>query len=119
MKILGRDPTLWIGVISSIIVLAGTMSLHWLTGVQAGLFVAAINAIAGAVNAWTVRPISPVAFTYAVGAIVALVGSYGLLLSESTLGALNLAVIAILGLLSRGQVSPQETVISKAGKPDF
>lgn len=114
MKIFGRDPTLWIGVISSLIVLAGTAGFHWLTGVQAGLFVAAINAIAGAVNAWAVRPISPVAFTYAVGAIVALVGSYGLLLSESTVGALNLAVIAILGLLSRGQVSPQDTPISKA-----
>lgn len=114
MKIFGREPTLWIGVISSVIVLAGTVGFHWLTGVQAGLFVAAINAIAGAVNAWAVRPISPVAFTYAVGALVALVGSYGLAVSDATLAAVNLAVIAVLGLLSRGQVAPQATPVSAA-----
>lgn len=112
MKIFGRDPTLWIAVLSSLIVVAGTIGFHWLTGVQAGLFVAAINAIAAAVNAWAVRPIAPAVFTYAVGALVALVGSYGLLLSEATLGAVNLAVIAILGLLARGQVSPENTPIS-------
>lgn len=112
MKILGRDPTLWIGIISSLIVVAGTIGFHWLTGVQAGLMVAAINAVAGAVNAWTVRPISPVAFTYAVGAIVALVASYGFNVSEETLGAINLAIVPILALLSRDQVSPQDTPIT-------
>lgn len=112
MKILGRDPTLWIGVVSSLIVVAGTIGFHWLSGEQAGLMVAAINAVAGAVNAWTVRPISPVAFTYAVGAIVALVASYGLHVSDASLGAINLAIVPILALLSRNQVSPQDTPIS-------
>jgi hypothetical protein len=114
MKIFGRNPTLWIAVISTGVVVLGTIGLEWLTVEQAGLFVAVINAIAGAVNAWTVRPISPVAFTYAVGAIASLVATYGLSVSVESLAAINLFVIAVLGLLSYGNVSPQDTPISKA-----
>ena len=114
MKILGREPTLWIGVISSAVILLGTFQFQLLTGEQAALIVVAINAIAGAANAWLVRPISPVAFTYAVGALVAVATSYGLNLSIETVAAINAAVIPTLALLSRGQVSPEETAISAA-----
>ena len=112
MKILGREPTLWLSVGTSVIILLGTFSLHWLSGQQAALIVVAINAAAGAVNAYAVRPISPVAFTYAVGAIVAVAGAYGMNLSTETVGAINAIVIPALALLSRGQVSPEATAIS-------
>lgn len=112
MKIFQREPTLYIGVLSSLIVLIGTFGLDLLNGQQAALIVVAINAIAGALNAWAVRPISPVAFTYAVGSIVAVAGAYGLNLSIETVAALNAAVIPILALLSRGQVSPEETPLN-------
>jgi len=114
MKLFGREPTLWIAVISSGIVLLGTVGFSWISGEQAALVVAAINAIAGAVNAYTVRPISPVAFTYAVGAIVALLTSYGLNFTDPQVGAVNALTITILALLSRGQVSPEETVLTSA-----
>lgn len=114
MKLLNREPTLWLGVISSLIILLGTFGLKAISGDQAALMVVAINAVFGAINAFTVRPISPVAFTYAVGAIVALAASYGLNLSIETVAALNAAVIPILALLSRGQVEPQETRISNS-----
>lgn len=114
MKILGREPTLWIGVISSLVILAGTFGLHLLSGQQAALIVVAINAIAAAINAYAVRPISPVAFTYAVGSVVALAGAYGLNLSIETVASINAAVVPILALLSRDQVAPQETAVSKA-----
>lgn len=114
MKIFGRDPTLWIALISALIPVVGSVGLHWLSGQQAALIVVAVNAIAAAINAYTVRPISPVAFTYAVGAIVAVLGAYGLNLPIETVASINFAVVPILALLSRGQVSPQETVISKA-----
>lgn len=114
MKIFGREPTLWIGVVSSIIVLLGTFSFHYLSGQQAALIVVAINAVAGAINAYAVRPISPVAFTYAVGALVAVAGAYGLNLSIETVAALNAVVIPVLALLSRGQVDPQATHVSTA-----
>jgi len=114
MKLFGREPTLWISVISSLIVLAGTFGFHWLTGQEASLIVVAINAIAGAVNAYTVRPIAPAAFTYAVGSILAVGAAYGLNLSIETVAAINATVIPILALLTRDQVAPQETAVSHA-----
>ena len=114
MKIFGREPTLWLSFGTSVIILLGTVGLHWLTGQQAALVVVAINAIAGAVNAYAVRPISPVAFTYAVGAIIAVAGAYGLNLSIETVASINAIVVPALALLSRGQVSPEETAITSA-----
>lgn len=114
MKILGREPTLWISLISQLIILVGTFGLHWLSGPQAALWVVAINAIAAAINAYTVRPISPVAFTYAVGAILAVAGSYGLNLSAETVAAINAFVVPALALLTRDQVAPQETSLTRS-----
>lgn len=118
MKILGREPTLWLAVISSLVVLAGTFGLHWLTGQQAGLLVAAINAVAGAVTAYTVRPVAPAAFTYAIAALVALAASYGLNVTNEQLAGLNTAIVPILALLTRNQVSPAETAVTRTTTPD-
>ena len=112
MKLLGREPTLWIGLLSSVVILVGTFGLKLLTGEQAALIVVAINAIFGAINAYAVRPVSPVAFTYAVGSIVAVAGAYGLNLSIETVAALNAVVVPALALLTRGQVSPVETPLT-------
>ncbi len=116
MKILGREPTLWIAFMASIILLLGTLGLRWLDGDQAALVVVAVNGIAAAINAYTVRPISPAVFTYAVGAVVAVFASYNLSVSPETLGMLNGLVIMGLGLLTRGQVVPQETAISRSSE---
>ncbi len=114
MKLFGRDPTLWLSLISSVVILLGTFSFHWLTGQQAALIVVAINAIAGAANAYLVRPIAPAAFTYAVGSILAVAGAYGLNLTIEQVAALNAVVVPALALLTRGQVSPQETAVTSA-----
>ena len=112
MKLFQREPTLWIAAINAVVMIVGTFGTKWISGDQAALMVVVINAIFGAVNAWTVRPISPVAFTYAIGSIVALGASYGLNLPAETVAALNAAVIPFLALLSRGQVTPEDTAIS-------
>jgi hypothetical protein len=114
MKILGREPTLWLATISSVILLVGTFGLHLLNGEQASLIVVAVNAIFAAINAWAVRPISPIAFTYAVASILAVAGAYGLHLSIETVAAINAAIVPFLALASRGQVSPQDTVVSSS-----
>lgn len=111
--IFGREPTLWLAAASSLIIVVGTFGLKFISGDQAALLVVAINAIFGAINAYTVRPISPVAFTYALGSIIALVAAYGVNLPDTTVASLNAAVIPILALLSRGQVSPVETPVSE------
>lgn len=114
MKIFGREPTLVIAALNAIVLIVGTIGLRLLTGEQAALAVVVINAIFGVVNAWAVRPISPAVFTYAIASILALTASYGLTLPIETVAAINAAVVPILALLTRDQVSPQETPISKA-----
>ena len=116
MHFLGREPTLWVAFIASLILLLGTLGFRWLDGDQASIVVVAINAIAGAANAYTVRPISPAVFTYAVGAVVSVFAAYGLEVSAETLAMLNGVTVMGLGLLTRGQVSPQETAISHASE---
>jgi membrane-bound ClpP family serine protease len=112
MKLFQREPTLWLAAIGSVVMIVGTFGLKFISGEQAALIVVVINAIFAAINAYTVRPISPVAFTYAIGSIVTLASSYGLNLPIETVAALNAAVIPFLALLSRGQVTPEETSIS-------
>lgn len=114
MKIFGREPTLWLSLIYALITLVGTVGLRGLSGEQSGLWIAAISAAFLAINAYAVRPISPVAFTYAIAAVIALIGSYGYHLPDATVAAINAGVVPILALLSRDQVSPKPTAISKA-----
>lgn len=117
MKLFQREPTLWIAVINAVVILVGTFSLKFISGAQAALIVAVINAIFLAINAYAVRPISPAAFTYAVGAVVALAAAYGLNVPTETVASANVLIIAILSLLTRGQVSPAETAVSRQSTP--
>ena len=114
MKIFGREPALWVAGINSIIVIAGTLGLSLLTTNQATLWTALIDAIAAVAMALLVRPISPAVFTYLITAIVALAAGYGFNVPEPTVVTVNLAVVPLLTLIFRGQVSPQSTAVSKA-----
>jgi hypothetical protein len=118
MKIFGREPTLWLAVIYAALTVLGTGGLAHFTGMQAQLTNAAIAALVGAVNAYAVRPISPVSFTYAVAALAQLGAAYGVAIPPETLTAINGLVVPALALLSRGQVSPADTAISRTTTPD-
>jgi hypothetical protein len=61
-----------------------------------------------------VRPVQPAAFTYAIGAIVQLAAAYGLHVTDPQLSMINALVVPALMLLTRGQVSPVETAVTKA-----
>lgn len=106
MKIFGREPSLWISLIGTVLSLVAGFGMDWLSPEQAALVVVVLNAVLAAVNALAVRPVSPVAFTYLVGAVAALVAAYGVEVSQSMVGAVNAAVLALLGLLLRGNVTP-------------
>lgn len=112
-KIFGREPTLWVAGLNAVIMIVGTIGLKLINADQAGLFVVVVNALFACVNAFAVRPISPVTFTYAIGSIVALFGSYGAHLPAETVAQINAAVIPALALLTRGQVTPANTAISR------
>ena len=116
MKLFQREPTLYLAVIYGAITVLGTVGLAKLDPVQAGLVNAALAGVVGAVNAYAVRPISPIAFTYAIAAIANLLNAYGVAIPEATMAAINGLVVPLLALLSRGQVSPEETPIT-TGSP--
>src|SRR6185295_7485636 len=109
---------LWLALIYAVLTVLGTGGLAHFSGQQAQLTNAAIAAIVGAVNAYAVRPISPVSFTYAVAALAQLTAAYGVAIPEDTLNTINGLVVPALALLSRGQVSPAETAVSRTTTPD-
>jgi uncharacterized protein (DUF697 family) len=106
MKIFGREPTLVISAAASLLSLVAGFGMDWLTPGQAAAIVVVLNAILGVVNALAVRPVAPAAFTYAVGAVATLVAAYGVHVSQSKVGLVNAAVLAVLALLLRGNVTP-------------
>lgn len=107
MKLFGREPALIISTISAILSLIVTFNIG-MSGGQAGAIVAVISAWFGAMVAIATRPIAPAAFTAVVAAGAALLAAYGLNVSAETVGATNAVVLAVLALLTRGQVSPKE-----------
>lgn len=111
-----KTPSEW-----SLAVGAITAILDWLVGFgwsaltadQAALIVAAITAVAGVVVALKTRPIAPGAFTYAISALAALLGGYGLHLSQQNVATFSAAFVAVLAFIMRGHVAPAADV--KAG----
>ncbi|MBB0231798.1 hypothetical protein FOE67_20440 [Streptomyces calidiresistens] len=107
--VFGREPALWLGVLSAGLSVAVTLGVG-LTTVQAGAIVAAVSAVGGAVTAAVTRPVAPAAFTGAIGALVALVAAFGLEVSPELVAAMSGMTVAVLALLTRGQVSPAPAV---------
>lgn len=106
----------------SLAVGAITAILDWLVGFgwsalsadQAALIVGAITALAGVVVALKTRPVAPGAFTYAISALAALLGGYGLHLSQQHVATFSAAFVAVLALVMRGHVAPVADVKSGA-----
>ncbi|MBW1600908.1 hypothetical protein JJV70_02075 [Streptomyces sp. JJ66] len=111
MRIFGREPALVIGVISAGLSLLVTFNVG-LTSAQAGGMVALLSALGAAATAAVTRPVAPAAFTGVVAAGAALAAAFGFEVAPETVGALNAAVLAVLALLTRGQVSPAPAVDS-------
>ncbi|MGW0821846.1 hypothetical protein [Streptomyces sp. NPDC002845] len=105
MKILDREPALIVAAVSAALSLVVTFNVG-LSTEQAGGIVAVISAVFAAIAAVATRPIAPSAFTGVVAAGAALLAAYGFQVSPETVGATNAVVLAVLGLLTRGQVSP-------------
>jgi hypothetical protein len=106
MKFFGREPTLVIQTISAGMAILVAFGMPGLSAGQAALIVAVLNGALGAANALMVRPLAPAAFTGLVAACAALLGAYGFGVPQEAVGAISAGVIAVLVLLTRGQVSP-------------
>src|SRR3954471_18934552 len=101
-----REPTLLIQALAALLGVGVAVGLPGLSAEQAALIIAAITAIAAAVNATMVRPMAPAVFTGAVGAVAALVAAYGFEVSQEVVGAVQAFVVTALALIARNQVTP-------------
>jgi hypothetical protein len=110
--ILNREPTLIIQTISGILAVIVATGPTGLTAEQAALIIAAVTALLGVFNALLVRPVAPPAFIALVGAGAALLAGYGLDVSQQVVGAVTAAVVSVLALLTRAQVTPIDPPIS-------
>lgn len=120
MKILGRQPALWIAALNALLTILGTVGLHWFTQENAGAFVAVVNLASAAAIAYTTRPVRPSAFTALISGLVALLVSYGIHLPDQFLATINVAVFPFLALITSGDVSPVTTAISQGSdSPDI
>jgi len=113
MKIFSREPALIIGVISAALSLLVTLSIG-LTTDQAGAIVAVISGVFAALTAAFTRPIAPAAFTGLVTVTAALLSAFHFGVAPETVGAINTVVLAVLVLLTRSQVSPAATTVSRS-----
>jgi hypothetical protein len=106
MKIFGREPTLVLQTVSALLAVFVAVGLPNLSAEQAGVIIAVLSAAIGAANAFLVRPLAPAAFTGLITAGAALLAAYGLDVSQPVVGAISAAVVTVLGLVTRQQVTP-------------
>jgi hypothetical protein len=104
-KIFGNEPAVIIGTLSAALSLAVTLGIG-LSADQAGAWVAFITVVFAVATAVMTRPIAPAAFTGLVTVAATLLAAYHFDVSGGTVAAVNGTVLAVLTLLTRGQVSP-------------
>ncbi len=106
MKIFGRDPALWIGAISSFLVLLIGLGVPGLNDHVAGGITATLTAGAAVFVALQVRPIAPTVFTGFITTAAALVASFGFDLPQAVVGATVGFVTMAVSLAIRSQSTP-------------
>lgn len=111
LRILGREPAAWVAAAGSVLTVLAAVGLPWLDAGQAAALTALVAAV---VLVATTRPVAPGLVTGVVTAGAALLAEYGLDLPDATVGAVTAAVLAVFALITRQQVSPQDTAITRA-----
>lgn len=108
MRWFGREPALWLALLQSVLAIVVGFGVDGLSAEQAALWMTAFNALLGVVVALRTRPIGPTAFTHLVTVVVTLLAAYQLDLSQELVAGVNLLVLNILMLITRGEISPAE-----------
>jgi uncharacterized membrane protein len=98
--------TLGIAVVAGGLNLIAGLGLKGLTPLEAGAVITLINALALAVAALKTRPIAPQVFTYVVTSAAAVAAAWGFHVQQGTVSGVSTFLLAVLALLTHGQVSP-------------
>lgn len=89
-----REPAVILAIIAAALGLVVTFNPAWLTADQSAAALVAINAIAGLVTAFRVRPFAPTAATYAATCVFELLAAYHFAVPPATIGAFNVLIVA-------------------------
>lgn len=111
MRILGREPAAIVAVAGSFLTVLVALTLPWLNTGQAAAIMGVLSAV---VIALTTRPIAPALVTGAFTALVALFAQYGLNISDSLVAAISGAILALFAFISREQVAPRDTAVTRS-----
>lgn len=106
LKIFGYEPVVVLNALSAALGLVVSLGVTPLSATMSGGIVALVTAALGAVAAWRTRPITPQVFTTVVAAGADVAATFGFHASQGLIGGINGAVLALLTLLTRGQVTP-------------
>jgi hypothetical protein len=110
--------TLGIAVVAGVLNLVAGFGWKALTPLEASAVIVLVNAVALAVVSIKTRPIAPQVWTYLVVSGAAVVTAWGGHVSQGLVSELSTLVLAILALLTHGQVSPVSATASfKNGGP--
>lgn len=102
----GRDPALWAQAILSVLAI-GQMFFPQLPDTAVAVAAGILAAAAGAFTALHVRPLAPTVFTTLIAALAPLVAFWGIHVTQAQIGALQLALAGVLGLLVRSASTPR------------
>jgi hypothetical protein len=107
--------TLGLAVIAGGLNLIAGLGLKGLTPLEASALIVFINAVALAVAALKTRPIAPQVFTYVVTSAAAVLAAWGFHVQQGTVSGISTFLLAVLALLTHGQVSPTSDVKATSG----
>ncbi len=105
-QIFGREPALWLAAVVSLVSMAQVV---WPSMVPDGLAVALTAVLQAGAGVWVamrVRPIAPTVFATLIATLVPFALFFGLDVSQVTVNALQIAVAALVALLTRPQQTP-------------
>lgn len=106
MKIFGREPALWLGLIGAVLTTLVSLNQPWLSAGAAAAILAGLTAVTTAV---LTRPVAPGLFVAAFTAIAALFAEYGTNLPPALVTGISSVILAGFALAGiRPQVSPAE-----------
>lgn len=109
MKVFGREPAAWLGLLSGVLALFLSLDQFGLTGETVGLIMAFATAAFGVYTAWATKDTMLGVIVGLVNATVALFAGYGLELSADTTAAVVALVTVAVGFYQRTQTSPLAT----------
>lgn len=110
IKILGREPSAWVATVGAVLVALAAVGVPFLSAGQAAAITALVAAL---VLVATTRPVAPAMVTGVVTAGAALLAEYGLDASDATVAAISGAVLAVFALITRQQVEPKDTAVTR------